>query len=107
MLTFGTTQGRIGLAVLGAGAAVVLVAGIGIAVRAPLSRVPENSMKFAVGVMLTSFGSFWAAEGAGAHWPGGDASLLGVIGCMIAASAGLVSLLRRRRALSVVSPVTA
>jgi uncharacterized membrane protein len=107
VLTFGTTQGRIGLAVLGAGAAVVLVAGIGIAVRAPLSRVPENSMKFAVGVMLTSFGSFWAAEGAGAHWPGGDASLLGVIGCMIAASAGLVSLLRRRRALSVVSPVTA
>ena len=57
-------------------------------------------MKFAVGIMLTSFGSFWAAEGAGAHWPGGDASLLGVIGVMLAASAALVALLRRRRALA-------
>jgi uncharacterized membrane protein len=58
--------------------------------------VPENTMKFAVGIMLTSFGSFWSAEGAGAHWPGGDASLLGVIALMIAASALLVALLRRR-----------
>jgi len=107
VLAFGTTQGRIGLAVLGAAAAVVLVAGVGVAVRAPLSRVPENSMKFAVGVMLTSFGSFWAAEGAGAHWPGGDASLLGVIGFMIAASAVLVSMLRRRCALAAASPVAA
>jgi len=100
VLTFGATQGHIGLAALGAGAAVVLVAGVGVAVRAPLARVPENTMKFAVGIMLTSFGSFWAAEGAGAHWPGGDASLLGVIGVMLAASAALVALLRRRRALA-------
>ena len=104
VLTFGTTQGHIGLAALGAGAAIVLVAAIGIAVRAPLSRVPENAMKFAVGIMLTSFGSFWSAEGAGAHWPGGDASLLGVIAVMIASSALLVALLRRRRAL-VAAPV--
>ena len=99
VLTFGTTQGHIGLAALGAGAAVVLVGGVGVAVRAPLSRVPENTMKFAVGIMLTSFGSFWAAEGAGARWPGGDASLLGVIAAMIAASGLLVLLLRRKRAL--------
>ncbi|HLW96384.1 MAG TPA: hypothetical protein VKS25_13475 [Solirubrobacteraceae bacterium] len=99
VLTFGTTQGHIGLAALGAGAAVVLVAGVGVAVRAPLARVPENTMKFAVGIMLTSFGSFWSAEGAGAHWPGGDASLVGVIAVMIASSALLVGLLRRRRAL--------
>ena len=97
VITFGTTQGHIALAAIGAGAAVVLVAGVGIAVRAPLARVPENTMKFAVGIMLTSFGSFWSAEGAGAHWPGGDASLLGVIALMIAGSAGLVALLRRRR----------
>ncbi|HEY7967725.1 MAG TPA: hypothetical protein VID68_11900 [Solirubrobacteraceae bacterium] len=106
VLTFGTTQGHIGLAALGAGVAIVLVAGVGVAVRAPLSRVPENTMKFAVGIMLTSFGSFWSAEGAGAHWPGGDASLLGVIGILLAASAGLVALLRRRRALVSVRPVT-
>ncbi len=96
VLTFGATQGHVGLAAIGAGSAVLLVAAVGVAVRAPLARVPENTMKFAVGVMLTSFGSFWAAEGAGARWPGGDASLLGVIAVMAAASAALVALLRRR-----------
>jgi uncharacterized membrane protein len=97
VLTFGSTQGSIPLAALGAGAALVLVAGVGIAVRAPLARVPENSMKFAVGVMLTTFGIFWAAEGAGARWPGGDVSLLGVLGFVILASFALVTTLRRRK----------
>ena len=77
MLTFGSTQGSIPLAALGAGIALVLVAVVGVLVRAPLARVPENTMKFAVGVMLTTFGIFWSAEGAGAHWPGDDASLPG------------------------------
>ena len=75
-LTFGANQGRLGLAAAAAAAAVVLVAAIGFAIRAPLARVPENAMKFSVGVMLTSFGTFWGAEGAGADWPGGDAALL-------------------------------
>ena len=96
VITFGASGRRIGLAALGAGAAVVLVAGVGIAVRAPLARVPENAMKFAVGIMLTSFGTFWAAEGAGAHWPASDASLIAVIGAMAAASALAVGVLRRR-----------
>jgi uncharacterized membrane protein len=97
VLTFGSTQGSIWLAALGAAVALVLVAGIGVAVRAPLARVPENTMKFAVGIMLTSFGTFWSAEGAGAHWPGEDASLLGVLAFVIASSGGLVVLLRRQR----------
>src|SRR5581483_11200791 len=75
VLTFGSAQGSIPLAAVGAAAAVVLVAVVGVAVRAPLARVPENAIKFAVGVMLTTCGIFWSAEGAGAHWPGGDASL--------------------------------
>jgi uncharacterized membrane protein len=78
-LTFGANQGRTGLAAGAAAAAVLLVLGVGIAVRHPLSRVPENAMKFSVGVMLTSFGIFWGAEGAGAEWPGGDAALLAVV----------------------------
>jgi len=97
VLTFGSTQGSIPLAALGAAVAVVLVAGIGIAVRAPLARVPENTMKFAVGVMLTTFGIFWAAEGAGAHWPGEDASLPGVLAFVVALSFASVVTLRRRR----------
>ena len=75
-LTFGSNQKNIPLAALAAVSAVVVVAAGGVAVRAPLARVPENSMKFVVGVMLTSFGTFWGAEGAGAHWPGSDAALL-------------------------------
>ena len=101
VLTFGSTQGSIPLAAAGAAAALVLVAGVGIAVRAPLARVPENTMKFAVGIMLTTFGIFWATEGAGGHWPGSDGALPVVLVFVIASSAGLVGLLRRRRAVLV------
>ena len=97
VVTFGSTQGNIGLAALGAGIALVLVATVGVLVRAPLSRVPENTMKFAVGVMLTTFGIFWATEGVGAHWPGGDASLPGVLAFVVLLSFAAVTLLRRRR----------
>jgi uncharacterized membrane protein len=97
VLTFGSAQGSIPLAAVGAGAAVVLVAVVGVAVRAPLARVPENTLKFAVGAMLTTFGTFWAAEGAGANWPGGDAALPVVLACIVGLSFGLVAYLRRLR----------
>jgi uncharacterized membrane protein len=97
VLTFGSAQGSIPLAAAGAAGALVLVAGVGFAVRAPLARVPENAMKFAVGVMLTTFGIFWAAEGAGAHWPGSDVSLLGVLGFVVVSSFLLVRVLRHER----------
>ena len=97
VLTFGSTQGSIGLAALGAAAAVVLVAAAGVAARAPLARVPENAMKFAVGTMLTTFGIFWATEGAGAGWPEGDAALPVVLAFVLVVSFVLVVLLRRRR----------
>jgi uncharacterized membrane protein len=104
VLTFGSAQGSIPLAAAGAAGALVLVAGVGVAVRAPLARVPENAMKFAVGVMLTTFGIFWSAEGAGANWPGSDASLLGVLGFVVLSSILLVRLLRRERR-SVMRPI--
>lgn len=97
VITFGSTQGRIGLAALGAGAALVLVVVGGVLVRAPLARVPENTMKFAVGAMLTTFGIFWSTEGAGAHWPGEDAALPGVLGFVLLLSFAAVVTLRRRR----------
>ena len=65
--------------------------------RAPLARVPENTLKFAVGVMLTTFGIFWSVEGAGAHWPGDDASLPGVLAFVVLLSFAAVAGLRRRR----------
>ena len=96
-VTFGSNQHDIPLASLAAVAAVILVAGAGFAVRAPLARVPENTMKFVVGVMLTSFGAFWGAEGAHAHWPGSDAALLVLIPAIAGLALVLVALLRRQR----------
>ena len=55
---------------LGAGAALVLIAALGLLLRRPLARVPENTLKFAVGILLSAFGTFWVAEGAGIAWPG-------------------------------------
>jgi len=97
-ITFGANQQNVGLAALGAVAAVITVAAVGIVVRAPLSRVPENTMKFAVGVMLTSFGVFWGAEGAGVSWPGNDAALLAIIPATVLVALGYVGLLRRAHA---------
>jgi uncharacterized membrane protein len=97
VITFGSAQGNIPLAALGAAAAVVLVAVVGVAVRAPLARVPENSLKFAVGAMLTTFGIFWGAEGAGANWPGADAALPVILAFVLVVSFSLVTLMRRRR----------
>jgi uncharacterized membrane protein len=82
---------------VGAVAAVVLVVITGIIVRGPLSRVPENTLAFAVGVMLTTFGTFWGAEGAGVDWPGDDASLPVVLAFVVILSLGYVTALRRRR----------
>ncbi|MCW2910132.1 MAG: hypothetical protein JWL68_4921 [Actinomycetia bacterium] len=97
-ITFGDNQGNLGLAALAAAAAVLVIAGVGIAARAPLARVPENAMKFAVGVMLTSFGTFWGAEGAGVHWPGTDAALLVIIPAIAIVCLAYTALLRRTRA---------
>jgi uncharacterized membrane protein len=95
VLTFGANQHRIPLAAAAAGVAVLAVLGAGFAARAPLARVPENTMKFGVGVMLSSFGIFWGAEGAGAHWPGSDAALLAIIPGVLLASTAMSRVLRR------------
>ena len=94
VLTFGANQHDVGLAAGAAGVAVVLVALAGVAARAPLARVPENTMKFAVGVMLSSFGTFWGAEGAGAHWPGGDVALLVIVPAILLTALCAASVLR-------------
>ncbi len=96
VLTFGANAHRTGLAVVGAVAAVAVVAVAGVAVRAPLARVPENTMKLVVGVMLTTFGIFWGAEGAGAHWPGSDLALLPLVGFVTAVTGLLAVGLRRQ-----------
>ncbi|HXR28125.1 MAG TPA: hypothetical protein VN772_01005 [Solirubrobacteraceae bacterium] len=95
VITFGANHHHVGIAAAAAGAAVAVVIAAGVAVRAPLARVPENTMKFAVGVLLCSFGVFWAGEGLGLSWPGGDAVLLLIIPATLAASLAAVMSLRR------------
>jgi uncharacterized membrane protein len=97
VISFGAAQDRLGPAVVGAIAAVVLVVLAGLLVRGPLERVPENRIKFTVGLLLTGFGCFWAAEGVGVEWPGDELSLLGVIAFFAVVSLGLVRALRRSR----------
>jgi uncharacterized membrane protein len=99
VVTFGGAQRNVGLAAVGAGAALVVVLIAGIFVHAPLTRVPENTLKFGVGVMLTSFGIFWSTEGAGIKWPGADASLLGLIAFVMVVAFALVGIARRTAAL--------
>lgn len=94
-LTFGSNQRDVPLAAAAAAAAVLVVTAVGVALRAPLARVPENSLKFVVGVMLTSFGIFWGGEGVHAHWPGSDAALLVLVPAVALFALGMVGALRR------------
>ena len=95
VLTFGANAHDVPLAALAAVIAVVLVVAVGVAIKAPLSRVPENTMKFVVGIMLTTFGIFWGGEGADAHWPGNDAALLVIAPAVAVYALALVALMRR------------
>ncbi len=103
VLTFGATHGRGGvrLAAIGAAAAIIIVGVVGVLIHAPLSRVPENTMKFAVGVMLTTFGTFWGAEGAGVEWPGKDGAIFAILAFVLIISLGLVALLKQQHARTV------
>lgn len=96
VLTFGSAQGSVSLAASGAGVALLLVAIAGLVLHAPLSTVPENSLKFAVGVMLTTFGIFWSAEGVGLSWPGKDLALLALLAYVGALSYAFIAVLKRR-----------
>jgi uncharacterized membrane protein len=97
VITFGAAQGRIALAAAAAGTALVLVAAAGLALHRPLARVPENALKYSVGLLLTTYGTFWAGEGTGVDWPGGDLALLALLAFFGLVSFALVRLARERR----------
>jgi uncharacterized membrane protein len=79
-------------------AACVLVALCGVFLHRPLTRVPENALKFAVGVMLSAFGLFWTGEGFGIDWPGADLAILAFIALFLGTGLACVALLNRRAA---------
>jgi uncharacterized membrane protein len=98
VVTFGAATHQVPLAALGAAVAVVLVTLAGVLIHRPLARVPENTLKFAVGLLLSSFGTFWAAEGAGVTWPGSDVAIPGILVVYAVVSFLYVAFLRRQRA---------
>lgn len=102
VITFGLTAGNMPVAIVAAVLGCVLVTALGIALRHPLSRVPENTLKYGVGLLLAAFGTFWAVEGLGilqpAHesleWPGSDLAILALVAAWFVLSRVLVALLR-------------
>jgi uncharacterized membrane protein len=94
VIAVGTAHGLTLTASFGALAAFVVVLAIGLAVHRPLAQVPENALKFVVGLMLSSFGAFWIGEGLGAPWPGDDLALLGIFALFALSAFALVRWLR-------------
>ena len=100
VLAVGAGRGLLWPASLGALAAFLVVMVVGLLVHRPLARVPENTLKFGVGVMLSSFGVFWTAEGLGVAWPGGDVALLVLAATFLIFALALVQLVRPRTAVA-------
>jgi uncharacterized membrane protein len=97
VVTFGSGANSIGLAGVAAGVAFVIVVGVAIAARNLLTQIPGNTLKFAVGILLCTYGSYWSAVGMGAHWPGGDIGVLAVLGFYTLYAFGSVFAVRRLR----------
>ena len=95
VIAVGGTSGGMGVAVAGGLLAMLVVAGAGVIIRRPLAQVPENTLKYAVGIILTSVGTFWAAEGMGVSWPLDFVSIVGLAALYLVASRVAVTLIRR------------
>ncbi|HEY1829913.1 MAG TPA: hypothetical protein VGG38_06705 [Acidimicrobiales bacterium] len=98
VISLGAAQHRLGLAALAAAAAALVVGLLGLVVARQLSEVPENTIKALVGVMLTSFGTFWVGEGAGVHWPGDDLAIPVLIGFFALVMISAAAFLRTQQA---------
>jgi uncharacterized membrane protein len=95
VVSVGLTAQALGSAMLGATLAFVVVAGAGVLTRGVVQRIPRSALQLLVGTLLSGFGTFWAVQGLGVGWPGGDAAILGLVGWYVLTAAGSVGLLRR------------
>lgn len=101
----GGGRGLLVPAAVGALVALVLVAALGLALHRPVAMIPENILKFVVGLLLCAFGTFWFGEGTGIHWPGGDLSLLALGAGYLATALVVVPLCRKRASRGLPLPV--
>ena len=95
VVSFGATAQAFPTAILGAAAAFLVIAGAGLFARGIVGRIPRSALQLLVGTLLSSFGTFWAVEGLGVAWPGGDAAILALVGWYVVAAAGYIERLRR------------
>ena len=96
VIAFGTSHHDLALGAVTAAAALLVVVVLGVVVHGPLTRIPENVLKFAVGLMLVAYGTFWGGESTGVDWPGGEVAILGLVACYAVASFVLVAVVRSR-----------
>jgi len=101
VVSFGANAGQLGVAIIGGVAAIVVIGAIGFSVHRAVMRIPRSVLQLVVGVMLTTFGTFWALEGIGVAWPAGDLSILGLL-LLYALTATMYITLERRRAFGLV-----
>jgi len=99
VVTFGAEANQVGWSIAGAIAALAVIGGIAFLIRGWLSRIPREWLRFAVGILLAAFGTFWAGEGALVRWPGGDLALLELLGIMAATAFAYLALLRHNAAM--------
>jgi len=96
VVSFGANTDQLGVAVIGGVSAVVVIGAIGLALRGVVTRIPRSLLQLVVGILLTTFGSFWALEGLGVEWPAGDGAILGLLALYVVTAATYMTLERRR-----------
>jgi uncharacterized membrane protein len=100
VVTFGGTSNQLGIAALAGVGAVVIVGALGLSVQPAVRRIPRSVLQLVVGLLLTTFGTFWSVEGLGGDWPGADLAILGLLAWYAAVAAAAIATLRRGRVAS-------
>jgi uncharacterized membrane protein len=102
VVSFGANAGQLGVSVIGGAAALVVVGAAGMMLRPLVTRIPRSLLQLVVGILLTTFGTFWALEGLGVSWPGQDGAILGLLSLYALTAVGNI-VIERHRALVVTS----
>jgi len=96
VVSFGANTNQLGVAVIGGVAAVVVIGGIGLVLQRVVTRIPRSLLQLVVGILLTTFGTFWSLEGLGVEWPAGDGAILGLLALYLVTAGTYISIERRR-----------
>jgi uncharacterized membrane protein len=96
VVSFGANANQLGSAVIGGVGAVIVIGAVGLVLHGPVSRIPRSLLQLVVGILLTTFGTFWSLEGLGVEWPGSDGAILGLLALYLLTAATYITIERRR-----------